>query len=211
MPLLKVKTWFQNRRMKHKKVSKKSVNSSTSNSSTKFNSAGVGYDEVSVSSKTNRKRTDSETSGGNDDDSKTEHTSRSINKASDYDSMSSRSSSRSSRSSECNDEYEQFESDDLISQNSELNAENKKAETLAKENQFKMNNQQQQQQDEMIRRNLNLFQALPNQQQLNQLFNEIIKNRDPASIQQNLFLNEFLNFNQAFSMFKPNQLNENGK
>lgn len=206
MPLLKVKTWFQNRRMKHKKVSKKSVNSSTSNSSTKFNSAGVGYDEVSVSSKTNRKRTDSETSGGNDDDSKTEHTSRSIN-----DSMSSRSSSRSSRSSECNDEYEQFESDDLISQNSELNAENKKAETLAKENQFKMNNQQQQQQDEMIRRNLNLFQALPNQQQLNQLFNEIIKNRDPASIQQNLFLNEFLNFNQAFSMFKPNQLNENGK
>ena len=194
--------------MKHKKVSKKSVNSSTSNSKFNNTGGGVGYDDVSVSSKTNRKRTDSETSGGGDDDSKTEHTPRSNNKASDYDSMSSRSSSRSSRSSECNDEYDQFESDE----NSQLNLENKQKGENASINkdQFKTINQQQQQLDE-ARRNANLFQALPNPQQLNQLFSEIIKSRDPAALQQNLFLNEFFNFNQAFSMFKPNQLNENGK
>lgn len=199
--------------MKHKKVSKKSVNSSTSN--TKYSNSS--YDQLSVSSKTGmaRKRHDSETSGI-DDDNKTERTSRSNNKISDYDSMSSRSCSQSSRSnsSECNDpEFDQFvvNDDEVLSEfNSQDKIDLKKK--FIEKNALSSEGFKPIVTDD-LRRNLNMFQNFQNQQQMNQFFNEFVKNRaqtETASMTPNMFLNEFFNFNQAFSMFKQNS-NENGK
>ncbi len=58
--------------------------------------------------------------------------------------------------------------------------------------------------------NLSLIQNLPNQQQLNQFFTQICKNRssDTNNLAHNLYLNEFFSLNQAFSIF--NKSNSSG-
>lgn len=100
---LKVKTWFQNRRMKHKKVNKKSVNSTTGKTSSLIN-----YDQISSSSVK---------AGAGTNDCHHQHVSRKGNyemseNSRDTASRSSRSS-RSSRNNSLDSNYDGGEDDDV--------------------------------------------------------------------------------------------------